>query len=818
MSTVIDTPPPRTVRRAVDLWRLSLCLAVLLAAVLLAVATRDFVRAAQQGLLDSATALPPALRDALVGTVQAVALLAPVAAVVVWCVRRRVDPALRVLPAAVLGALGAWSLTHLALERGRPDTWPEVLAGRDGLLRATWPPAVYLAACAAAVVAAGPWLGARPRRALWALASSCAMLSVATAAIVPLDAVTALAMGGAAGSAVLLLAGAPADRPAAQAVADALAASGISVTTLHELPASEQLPGEGTLYRADTPAGSRLAVRVLAAEDHNRDLFHRLARRTLLRHPADPTAPTPLVAAEHELLMLVFAARTGARAVEPVMAYPVAGGGALVATSAPDDARALSALRAEELTDPLLTGVWNSVARLQEHRLGHGELRPEHVLVAPDGESRLTAFARGRLNAPPEVLGSDLAELLATTAIRVGPQRATACALAGLGPELLATALPYLQPLALMGPARSAVAHHDQARARAAREKAGRRTLRAGGRPSLLRDLTTEVSTATGAKEVQPARLARFTWKSVLGLAGAFLVLHLVLPQLANAPAAVDALRDANWWWVLAVLPITFLSQAFSTFLQQGTIPERLPFGPTYQVQFASSFLNRITPSNVGGMALNLRYLQKTGIETGAATASVGLQSLAGALSNTVVAAVFLTSAGRRHAGVHLDLSTGRPVLWALTLVLAAGGLLAFTPPGRRFLGDKVWPFLRAAGSTVAGIATEPAKIVVGTVGALGLPLIQVVGLAMSLHALGADLPFVQVGAAYMAARLIANAAPVPGGLGALEAGLIAGLTALGVPAGAATSAVLLYRLLTFWLNVPLGALALNVVQRRGYV
>src|SRR5207244_2631131 len=115
----------------------------------------------------------------------------------------------------------------------------------------------------------------------------------------------------------------------------------------------------------------------------------------------------------------------------------------------------------------------------------------------------------------------------------------------------------------------------------------------------------------------------RFTWKSVLGLAGVFLVLHLVLPQLAKAPAALDALRDANWWWMLAVLPITFLSQALSTFLQQGTIPERLPFGPTYQVQFASSFLNRITPSNVGGMALNLRYLQKTGIETGAATASV---------------------------------------------------------------------------------------------------------------------------------------------------------------------------------------------------
>lgn len=177
----------------------------------------------------------------------------------------------------------------------------------------------------------------------------------------------------------------------------------------------------------------------------------------------------------------------------------MAGGGALVAT-VEKDARPLSALTDEEMTDHVLSGVWTSVARLQEHRLGHRALRPEHVLVEPDGESRLSAFARAQLNAPPEVLGSDIAELLATTAVRIGPQRATACALAGLGPELLATALPYLQPLALMGPARREIARYDQARARAARQSARRRTLRAGGRPSLLSDLAVEVRTAVARR------------------------------------------------------------------------------------------------------------------------------------------------------------------------------------------------------------------------------------------------------------------------------------------------------------------------------
>ncbi|MEU6512012.1 lysylphosphatidylglycerol synthase transmembrane domain-containing protein [Streptomyces sp. NPDC046942] len=813
---MIDAPPPRHVRRAADVSRLLVSGAVLVVTVLLAVVALAPTRRLQEGLLDAATALPPGLRDGVIGAVQVVAVVGPVVALGVLVARRRGDAILRVVSAAALGAVLSWSATYLAVTRSRPDVWPQVLVGRGALVDAGWPSASYLAACAAAVVAAGPWLDSRLRRTWWTLTVMCAGLSVAAATIMPLEAVAALAVGGVAGSAGLLLAGAPADRPAPQAVADALVMCGIPLAALRETPSSDRRSGEGARYSAETTTGARLTVQVLGPEDRNRDLFHRLARLAILRHPADTDAHTPLAAVEHELLMLVFAGRTGARAAEPVIAYPVARSGALLAT-VEHPARPLSAFPGEEMTDQILTGVWTSVARLQKHRLAHRALRPEHVLVEPDGASRLIAFARARLGATPDALGSDIAELLATTTTRIGVPRATQCALAGLGPPLLATALPYLQPLALLGPARREVARYDQAHARAAGAGAKRRAVRPGGRPSLLRDLSAEVVKATGTEPAPLAPLARFTWKSILGLVGAFLVLHLVLPQFASAPTVMAALRKADWWWVLAALPVTFISQVFSTCLQMGTIPTRLPFGPTYEVQFASSFLNRITPNNVGGMALNLRYLQKTGIETGAATASVGLQSLAAAVSNAVLAAWFFAWAGRHHTGVHLHVPAGRYVLPAIALALAAAGLLSITPVGRRFLREKVWPFLRAAASTVTGVASDPAKLALLVTGALGQPLIQVVGLALSVRAFGGDLPFVQASAVYMAARLIANAAPVPGGLGALEAGLIAGLTALGVTAGAATSAVLVYRLLTFWLNVPLGALALRSVQRKGY-
>jgi uncharacterized protein (TIRG00374 family) len=88
----------------------------------------------------------------------------------------------------------------------------------------------------------------------------------------------------------------------------------------------------------------------------------------------------------------------------------------------------------------------------------------------------------------------------------------------------------------------------------------------------------------------------------------------------------------------------------------------------------------------------------------------------------------------------------------------------------------------------------------------------------MCLNAMDVHLPLAQVGAAFMAARLVSSAAPVPGGLGALEATLIAGLTALGAAAGPVTSAVLVYRLVSFWLNIPIGAVALRIAERRDYV
>jgi uncharacterized protein (TIRG00374 family) len=66
----------------------------------------------------------------------------------------------------------------------------------------------------------------------------------------------------------------------------------------------------------------------------------------------------------------------------------------------------------------------------------------------------------------------------------------------------------------------------------------------------------------------------------------------------------------------------------------------------------------------------------------------------------------------------------------------------------------------------------------------------------------------------FLAGAAIGSPAPTPEGLGAVEIALSTSLAAAGMPSAAAVSSVLLYRLATFWLPVPIGWAAMRWLQR----
>lgn len=806
------------VRRAADVLRLVLALAVVLVGLLVATLADDGVRSTERGLLNTIVTLPPSLRDSLTTAAQLVAMLMPVAIVLVMALRRRFATVGKVIGAGAAALLIGMLFSHLWLESSHPPTWHELLAGRNGIVAVTIPPVVWLAATTAVLAVAGPDLSQRWRQVLWWLTGIVAVVEVIIGGFLPVDAVIAAALGVSVGASILLIFGEPARRPTAAQVVATLRECGVDVAALRQLPRAGASPD---MFHATTREGTGLAVRVYANDDRDRDRLARLTHWLLVRDPQDDRAGITVESAgEHELLAMVVAGRAGGRVPDPVVAYPIAGGqgtqGALVAWI-DVGGQPFNAVPPEEIGSATLADLWHSVARLHQHRLAHRRLRTDNITVDSSGQAWLTGLVLAELGANDRQLASDVAELLASLAVRIGVDRTVTAAVAGLGAPAVTAATAYLQPLALSDSTRTAVRYYDHQRSVTLTRELDRRRLRPGGRPSVYADLRTAVGQATGEPPAKPEQLARLTWKKGLTLLGAFAVIYLLVPQLANAGDAVRALQHAHWWWVLAAVPALFVAQGFSTLLQLGTIPAHLPFGPTYVVGFGGSFLNRVTPNNVGGMALSFRYQQQAGVDSGAASASVGLETVIGVAANLLLLAVFFTRTGR-HTSVHFSFHIHQWVLVLITVALVACALFGLTPRGRRFYHDKIWTFIRSAGIAIAEVAKSPRHLTLTGVGALGGPIVQIVALWLCVHALGGELPFAQVGAIYLGGHIVASAAPVPGGLGALEAALIAGLSALGMPVGAAASAVLIYRLLTYWLTIPVGWLSLKIAEDRGYV
>jgi uncharacterized protein (TIRG00374 family) len=807
-----------TVRRAADMVRLALALGVLLVGLLVVILAHRGVRSTERGLLGTIATLPPSLRDSLTTAAQLVAVVIPAAIVLVMALRRRFAAVGKLVVAGAAGMLVGLLISHLWLESSHPSMWPELLAGRNGIVAVTIPPVAWLAATTAVVTVAGPDLSRRWRQGLWWLTGLAAVVEVIVGGFLPVDAVLAAAVGVGVGSSMLLLFGEPARRPTAAQVVATLQECGVDVAALRQLPPSGERPD---MFHATTRDGTGLAVRVYANDDRDRERLVRMTRSLLVRDARDDRADVTVEsAAEHELLAMVVAGRAGARVPEPVVAYPIASGqgpdGALVAWI-DVGGKPLNLVAPADVGSATLADLWHSVASLHQHRLAHRRLRTDNISVDDSGRAWLTGLVVAELGATDRQLASDVAELLASLAVRIGVDRTVTSAVAGLGAPTVAAAAAYLQPLALSDPARTTVRDFDHRRSVTLTRGMDRRRLRPGGRPSLYADLRTAVAQATGEPPVKPEQLARLTWKKALTLLGAFAVIYLLLPQLANAGAAVRALGQANWWWVLAAVPALFVAQAFTTLLQLGAIPAHLPFGPTYVVSFAGSFLNRVTPNNVGGMALNFRYQQQAGVDSGAASASVGLQSVIALAANLLLLAVFFARTGRQ-TSVHFSFHVHQWVLVLITGALVGCALFGLTPRGRRFYHDKIWAFIRSAGTAIAEVAKSPRHLALLGVGALGGPIVQIVALWLCVHAVGGELPFVQVGAVYLGGHLVASAAPVPGGLGALEAAVVAGLSALGMPVGPAASAVLIYRLLTYWLTIPVGWFCLKIAEERGYV
>jgi len=126
-------------------------------------------------------------------------------------------------------------------------------------------------------------------------------------------------------------------------------------------------------------------------------------------------------------------------------------------------------------------------------------------------------------------------------------------------------------------------------------------------------------------------------------------------------------------------------------------------------------------------------------------------------------------------------------------------------PRLRRWLSTDVRPRLKEVTGDLVQVAREPKRLGLIVLGCAGTTLGAALALWASVEAFGGGATFVMCTVVTMVGGTLASAAPTPGGVGAVEAALIGGLAAFGVPAATGVPSVLLYRVLTCWLPVFVG-------------
>jgi undecaprenyl-diphosphatase len=200
-------------------------------------------------------------------------------------------------------------------------------------------------------------------------------------------------------------------------------------------------------------------------------------------------------------------------------------------------------------------------------------------------------------------------------------------------------------------------------------------------------------------------------------------------------------------------------------------------------------------------------------MDTAVATSAIGLRSAAGVVVHLVLTAIFVLWAGRETFG-ELELPSPQALLLGVAVVALLGATTMVVPSSRRLVTEKLLPILGTAVTGLRDVLTAPTKLLLLLGGSVLITLGYVLAFELSTRAFDIDLRVAVVGSVYLVGSAIAMAAPTPGGLGAVEAALIGGLVAVGVPDDQAVPAVFLFRLATFWLPILPGWIAFTWLRR----
>jgi len=328
------------------------------------------------------------------------------------------------------------------------------------------------------------------------------------------------------------------------------------------------------------------------------------------------------------------------------------------------------------------------------------------------------------------------------------------------------------------------------------------------------------------------ARSTHAAWiKRAVVLTATGIGLYVVWPSLAAVFSSGPQLKTVNPLWGIPIVLAEVASFTCMWALLRLALDVK-PWFPVATAQLAGNAFSRIVPGGAAaGGAMQFDMLRQAGIgATWAATSvtTVSLISTATLLGLPVIsiAVILVTGASVEHNLFRV----GSIAVVVCLAAMAGGAVLLFADRPLLWLGGLIQRIRNRVLRRRAPISGLPARLVderdlirrvlgagwwKALVFSAGNWLLDLTALLIALGAVGAEPRASVVLLAYVVAAFLGMIPITPGGLGFVEAGLVATLGLAGIGTAQALLATLVYRLASYWLPMPAGAVAYVLAGRK---
>ncbi len=548
-------------------------------------------------------------------------------------------------------------------------------------------------------------------------------------------------------------------------------------------------------YYVKLSSGEDVFVKIVGKENNIADWLFKSWRKIVYRRLEDEA---PFMGAkrqlEHEAYVSNLALLAGVKTPR-VLGIFEASAGRWGHAQTGISGKSLDRVDKSKLTDAVLKQIWQEVETMHSAGVVHRDLRCANVFLGSDSKPWIIDFGFSEGSMPEEAKCRDRAELIASITTLVGAERSVNIAIKTIGKEKMLTAAPYLTTGVLSSATAKTIKNSDT-------------------NLSQIREL---IAKKCGTKAVKAVEVKRFSLRRLLIFAAIGIGFYVLIPQIGAFRTSLSSLEHARLWLVGFAVLFSAVTYVFAAISYRALFFIPIHFGRVLIIQVASSFASKLAPAGTGGIALNAKLLTKSGHTITQATSIAVINNAMGFVAQvSLLLFALLLGASNLRDAFSIDLPVSGLVILAVIvgiLVMTGGVLVAF-----RKLRRKV---VRLAGQLIEDLAeykNQPTKLVVCYIASLSLALAFTAALYASAHALGSTLSPLQCLVVFTVGAVAASVTPTPGGIGGVEAGLVAALTATGMDASHAFSITLLYRLVTYWLPIIPGYIGFHYAVNKDYV